>query len=61
MRVWIDSPESKKIGYIAKEGFDHPLDIVKQLEKLDITLRRQQHPNLHTTRGLNIFGPNDHR
>ncbi|KAI7860673.1 Ribokinase-like protein, partial [Circinella umbellata] len=61
MRIWINSPESKKIGYIAQEGFDHPLDIVKQLERLDINLRRQQHSNLHTTRGLNTFGPNDHR
>ncbi|KAI9257274.1 Ribokinase-like protein [Phascolomyces articulosus] len=61
MRIWFDSPESKKIGYIAQEGFDHPIEIAKQLEDLDITLRRQQHADLHTTRGLNTFGPNDYR
>ncbi|KAI8147514.1 Ribokinase-like protein [Fennellomyces sp. T-0311] len=61
MRVWLEPPESRKIGYIAQEGFDHPPEIAQQLEKLDIALRRQQHPDLHTTRGLNTFGANDHR
>ncbi|KAI9492466.1 Ribokinase-like protein [Zychaea mexicana] len=61
MRVWLNPPESEKIGYIAQEGYDHPPAVADQLEKLDITLRRQQHADLHTTRGLNTFGPNDHR
>ena len=61
MRVWLKSPESRKIAYLAQEGYDLPLEVEKQLDSLEITLQHVRHEDMPTTRGLNIFGPNDHR
>ncbi|ORZ00523.1 Ribokinase-like protein [Syncephalastrum racemosum] len=62
MRVWkTTGRDSRTIGYIAKEGFDHPETITRQLDSLDMTIRHDGHKDQHTTRGLNTFGPNDHR
>lgn len=62
MRIWFEPPETRKIAYIAQEGFDHPESVTEQLTQLEITLLRKRHANQHTTRGLNIFvGDNDHR
>ncbi|ORX60482.1 Ribokinase-like protein [Hesseltinella vesiculosa] len=61
MRIWVQGPEARSIGYIAQRGFDHPKEIDESLASLDISLRSITHEDKHTTRGLNIFGDNDHR
>lgn len=62
MRVWkTTGHDSQSIGYIAKEGFDLPETITQQLDSLDMTIRHDRYADQHTTRGLNTFGPNDHR
>ncbi|KAI8886212.1 Ribokinase-like protein [Backusella circina FSU 941] len=61
MRLWQDKHTSKTVGFVAQCGFDHPKAITQQLEQLDISLIQPIHPDKHTTRGLNTFGPNDHR
>jgi hypothetical protein len=61
MRLWQDQHTSKTVGFVAQCGFDHPKAITQQLEQLDISLLQPIHPDKHTTRGLNTFGPNDHR
>ncbi|CAO3592230.1 unnamed protein product [Absidia cylindrospora] len=61
MRIWFQATEAKHIGYVAQRGFDQPKSIDDALTSLDINLISKVHPDKHTTRGLNTFGPNDHR
>ena len=32
MRVWLKPPESRKIAYLAQEGYDLPLEVEQQLQ-----------------------------
>ncbi|KAI8342621.1 Ribokinase-like protein [Chlamydoabsidia padenii] len=61
MRIWFTANNAKSIGYVAHRGFDHPKSIDDALDSLDINLVSRTHSDKHTTRGLNTFGPNDHR
>lgn len=61
MRLWHTKACSKKVGYIIHTGFDYPNEIDEQIKSLNISLVDINHKDKHTTRGLNIFGVDDHR
>ncbi|KAI8079769.1 Ribokinase-like protein [Halteromyces radiatus] len=61
MRIWLQGKEAKQIGYVAQRGYDHPKNVDDALACLEINLVEKTHPDKHTTRGLNTFGPDDHR
>ncbi|KAL0089814.1 Ribokinase-like protein [Phycomyces blakesleeanus] len=61
MRCWHSPPDSKKIAYAVQRGHDHPANIDKQLDELNLSLVSYTHKDKCTTRGLNTFGANDHR
>lgn len=61
MRLWQPNELAKNVGYIIHKGFDYPEEIGQQVDSLNISLISKTHPDLHTTRGLNTFGENDHR
>lgn len=61
MRLWHTKACSKKVGYIIHTGFDYPSEIDDQIKSLNISLVDINHKDKHTTRGLNIFGVDDHR
>ncbi|CAO3669855.1 unnamed protein product [Umbelopsis ramanniana] len=60
-RVWLGPPQSQQIGYTVQRGFDFVPDIQHELDRLSISLHNQDHPDLHTPRGLNTFSADDHR
>ncbi|CAM0141549.1 unnamed protein product [Umbelopsis sp. WA50703] len=53
--------EWRNIGYTVQRGHDFVPEIQHELERLDISLNPQDHPDLYTPRGLNTFGNDDHR
>lgn len=61
MRLWLDKLHTKDAGYIIHTGFDYPKEIDDGIKELNISLTCINHPDKHTTRGLNTFGEDDHR
>ncbi|KAI7890021.1 Ribokinase-like protein [Mucor mucedo] len=61
MRLWLDGLQTKDAGYIIHTGFDYPEEIDNKIKALNISLNCINHPDKHTTRGLNTFGEDDHR
>lgn len=61
MRLWHKKDNSKDVGYIIHTGFDYPKEIDDQISSLNVSLVDIRHTDQHTTRGLNIFGADDHR
>jgi sugar/nucleoside kinase (ribokinase family) len=60
-RIFSPYPESKKVGWIVDCGSDFSVEMRSKLETWQTACLMRETPNRLTTKGLNFYGPDEHR